>query len=139
MLLFFTFPDGKPGVGLFLLRAAVGVTAILQGRGYLAGRGTPTLWMWAMALLAMMSGALLLIGLLTKTASLLAMLESAGIALSWLPAPPFGLFDSKPSTIFVSIMAAAIMLVGPGAFSLDARLFGRREIIIPHATRSPKS
>jgi len=29
------------------------------------------------------------------------------------------------------ILAAAIALLGPGAFSLDARLFGRREIVIP--------
>jgi hypothetical protein len=29
--------------------------------------------------------------------------------------------------------------LGPGAFSLDARLFGRREIIIPPAPRRPES
>jgi hypothetical protein len=31
-------------------------------------------------------------------------------------------------------MAAATALLGPGAYSLDARLFGRREIIIPQAS-----
>jgi hypothetical protein len=31
-----------------------------------------------------------------------------------------------------------IALLGPGAFSIDARMFGRREILITHASRSPK-
>lgn len=36
------------------------------------------------------------------------------------------------SLVGVIILAAAIALLGPGAFSLDARLFGRREIVIPN-------
>jgi hypothetical protein len=32
-------------------------------------------------------------------------------------------------------MSLALVLLGPGAFSLDARLFGRREIIIPVGRR----
>jgi hypothetical protein len=35
------------------------------------------------------------------------------------------------------VMSIAITLLGPGAFSLDAHLFGRREIIIPGASRPP--
>jgi uncharacterized membrane protein YphA (DoxX/SURF4 family) len=31
----------------------------------------------------------------------------------------------------LAVISAALVLLGPGAFSLDARLFGRREIIIP--------
>jgi uncharacterized membrane protein YphA (DoxX/SURF4 family) len=42
------------------------------------------------------------------------------------------------STAFnLAAMSAALVLLGPGAFSLDARLFGRREIIIPEGRRSP--
>jgi hypothetical protein len=32
------------------------------------------------------------------------------------------------------VLAAAVLCLGPGAFSVDARLFGRREVIIPHSS-----
>jgi hypothetical protein len=38
----------------------------------------------------------------------------------------------------LAAISAALVLLGPGAFSLDARLFGRREIIIPEGRRSPR-
>jgi hypothetical protein len=38
----------------------------------------------------------------------------------------------------LAAISAALVLLGPGAFSLDARLFGRREIIFPEGRRSPR-
>jgi hypothetical protein len=43
------------------------------------------------------------------------------------------------SAALVALIAAALVLLGPGALSLDARWFGRREIIIPPAAPSAKS
>lgn len=40
------------------------------------------------------------------------------------------LFDTM-ETFFVIVIATVIFLVGPGAFSIDAKMFGRREIRIP--------
>jgi hypothetical protein len=48
------------------------------------------------------------------------------------------LFDSKLATINVIAIAAAIRLLGLGAFLLVALLFGRREIFVP-TPRSLKS
>ena len=55
-------------------------------------------------------------------------------AISALPLP-------AQSLAGVIILAAAIALLGPGAFSVDARLFGRREILIPNtlATKCHKT
>jgi hypothetical protein len=44
---------------------------------------------------------------------------------------------STGSLFGLMVLATAIALLGPGAFSIDSRLFGRREILIPHATREP--
>jgi uncharacterized membrane protein YphA (DoxX/SURF4 family) len=38
----------------------------------------------------------------------------------------------------LAAISAALVLLGPGAFSLDARLFGRREIIIPESRSSAR-
>jgi len=54
-----------------------------------------------------------------------------GVAVSLLPACPLSVFDSKEAIVFAIAVLFGIVVLGPGAFSLDARLFGRREIIIP--------
>ena len=38
---------------------------------------------------------------------------------------------SALAALNLAAISAALVLLGPGAFSVDARLFGRREIIIP--------
>jgi len=86
--------------------------------------------MW-IAALALASGAALVAGLLTPIAAALTGLGAVGIAFSFLPPPGADLADSRLVVILIAIVAVAIVCLGPGAFSVDARLFGRREIIIP--------
>ena len=72
-----------------------------------------------------------LAGLLTPLAAVLTRLCAGGLGLSWFPAPSPNLFADGLTVTFVVIVSLAIILVGPGAYSLDSYLFGRREIVIP--------
>ena len=134
--LFSTFPDGRPGMGLLLLRVAVGFAAVAAGVFYFSG---PSLGKGALGLVLVLSGTALAIGFLTPFAGGVAGLGFLGIALSWIPGPPWGLHDTRVVALGVVVTAVAIALLGPGAFSLDGRLFGRREIVIPPSSRRTPS
>jgi uncharacterized membrane protein YphA (DoxX/SURF4 family) len=122
-----------------MLRAAIGVTAAIQGAAYLTDPGSGSFETWLAGSIVIASGVSLLIGLLTPIAGVLMALATIGIARSWVPAAASNLFDTPLPAFLVVIIAAAITLLGPGAFSVDRRLFGRREIIIPHSPRMPRS
>jgi len=126
-------------MGLLLLRAAVGFAAIAEGVFYLSGPSNPSLAKWLAGVALIVSGAGLAAGFLTPVAGFLVGLCFAGIAFSWLPAPSWGMHDGLLVAYGVVITAAAIVLLGPGAFSLDGRLFGRREIVIPPPSHPPES
>jgi hypothetical protein len=127
--LFSTFPGGWPAVGLLLLRTAVGPTAILVGANYLGADLDPTVARLAAGVVGVASGASLLLGFLTPVSGAVVAIGSAAIALSWIPASARSV-GALP-VMFVTIVATAIVLLGPGALSIDSYLFGRREIIIP--------
>jgi uncharacterized membrane protein YphA (DoxX/SURF4 family) len=137
--LYSTFPGGNPGLGLLLLRAALGLTAAAQGVFYLSGPSNPSPGKWLLGLALIVSGMALAAGFFTPVAGLLLGLCFLGIALSWFPAPTWGLHDARLVACGMIITAIALALLGPGAFSLDGRLFGRREIVIPPSPRPPES
>ncbi len=93
--------------------------------------GGPTTWTWAAGLLAIATSACLLAGFLTPIAGSAAALGSLGLALSLLPLPPNEVLGAAPASWLVATMTAAVVLLGPGAYSVDSRLFGRREVVIP--------
>jgi uncharacterized membrane protein YphA (DoxX/SURF4 family) len=113
------------------LRVTVGVLALIQGGFYLSTKSEDIPGAWIALVVGVVAGAALLIGLLTPIAALLTGLGAIGTGLSLWPAPVPNLFDSALSVALIGIVTIAIIFLGPGAFSLDGRLFGRREIIIP--------
>jgi hypothetical protein len=80
------------------------------------------------AALAIITSLALIAGVMTPIAT--ALLCLGGLAatidpeiIGYMP-----LFESSVARIEFIVMSAALICLGPGAFSLDARLYGRREI-----------
>jgi len=81
-----------------------------------------------LATLSVICGLLLLAGLFNQLACGVAALIGIGAALPLhlpLLAVPW------TSALLTAVIAIAVLCLGPGAYSLDARRHGRREIIIP--------
>jgi uncharacterized membrane protein YphA (DoxX/SURF4 family) len=128
---FSTFPGSWPGAGLLLLRVVAGGAAGMQGAVYLSEFGGASAAALAAGVLTTAGGVLLVVGFLTPSAGVLAGLGTLFISASMGPVSPPPSLDTVTAS-FVLADAAALVLLGPGAISMDARLFGRREILIPH-------
>ncbi|XXF80135.1 hypothetical protein P2318_10400 [Myxococcaceae bacterium GXIMD 01537] len=111
--LFSMFPEGGPGAGLLLLRLSVALSLLLHPADGPLMRGVLALPAIGLCL-----------GLLTP-----AFAVACGL---------FSFYDfmftggsTLPEAGIEFLAASALALLGPGAHSLDARLFGRRVITLP--------
>jgi len=119
--LFSNFASGAPGLGLLLLRLAAGIG--LAADGVLALRGAPSFGLALLHVLTISIGLLLLVGLWTPIAgTMLAILALLHASLH---------LDNPWTCVLMGILGAALALLGPGAWSIDARLFGWKRIRIP--------
>jgi putative oxidoreductase len=118
--LFSIFPNGWPGGGLLILRLAASGVFFTQGA---AGLVPGALWESnAPATLGIAAGLLMLIGLWTPVVCLLATVAESWLVLGGGIAPQLAI-------LLLSISVAVAML-GPGSWSIDAVLFGRRRLDI---------
>ena len=129
--LFSAYPGGLAGIGLVLLRSVVGFTSAWQAVLFLASKDARTVVRVAGAL-AILTSIFLVTGFRTRLASLLVALGIAFISLRIPSLPTQDLFDRFSPALFAETMSMALVFLGPGAFSIDARLYGRKEIIIPY-------
>lgn len=118
--LFSTFARGWPGVGLLLLRVAAGSSLI--ARSILVLGNTPTFGTGFFQLFIATAGVLLIAGLWTPVgAAVMVLLELWRI---------ISRHGDPASDILLCVLALAIVLLGPGAWSVDAHLFGWKRIDI---------
>jgi len=115
--LFSSFADGWPGVGLLLQRI---LTASLLIRfGIFELTGTSYSPFMITQIIGPLAGILLLIGLWTPVVgTLIALIElwaAANVSNPWIP-------------IVLATLGGTVAMIGPGAWSIDARLFGRKHI-----------
>jgi hypothetical protein len=108
-----------PGVALVVLRSVVAITLIDETH-----RLSPLAWAHLLEVFVALVGLFLFLGLLTPCCA----------ALSCLPALAFLVANGVPNGLQLGmsvLTAASVVALGPGAYSLDARFFGRKLIKIP--------
>src|SRR5690242_15044208 len=115
------FPQGRPGVALLLLRISVAATLLVS----LAKRpdvSSAPLLVAAILVVCLISVSLS-VGFLTPLLSVIA--GVAAVANMFI-----GFNSANFICLFSIVNAVALALLGPGAYSVDARLFGRRAFVI---------
>jgi putative oxidoreductase len=124
---FTSFPSGWVAAALLVLRVVVGTTAMVEAALAVAGANSPLIVVTAA--LAALAGLALVLGFLTPIASALIAAEATTILL-FMKVVVLQLLNSRMALFEFVVMAAALAILGPGAASIDARLFGRREVAI---------
>ena len=120
--LFSTFADGAPGAGLLLLRLVTAAALIYSGISSIREEAAPLTV--ALQVISIAAAVLLLVGLFTPLVGVLAAAAKVWIAIS-----QFSSHSPDPwVTLAQAILAAALAMIGPGAWSIDARRFGRKHI-----------
>ena len=119
--LFSTFAQGWPGLGLLLMRSVLGMALIWRAVGRLSN--DPSTNVTVLSVLVIGAGLLLLMGLWTPAAAtLVAAIEL--LKIYWKLGDPW-------IYLLLATIAAAIAMVGPGFWSIDARLYGWKRIDPP--------
>lgn len=125
--LFSTFPNSWPGVGLLQLRLCLAIAVLYFG---IAGLSNPSgTIVFQQAFIAAAGAIFLIAGLWTPVMGTLVAVDEVWIAFSIYSFPG----DDAWIHTFLAVLAVSVAMLGPGAWSIDARLFGRKRFDIPRA------
>ena len=127
--LFSTFANGWPGAGILVLRLASAATLLYLA--VTAWQATPHLAPIAPQVIAAAAGIFLLAGLWTPVAGTLTAIVELWIS--------FSVGGDPTTSLVLAALGASLAMIGPGAWSCDARLFGRKRIETspPDSSRAP--
>jgi hypothetical protein len=119
--LYSTFAGGRPGIGLLLMRVVIGGVGFWHAGSKLAGDPP----MHALAAYGTLSVAavLLFVGLWTPIAGTVAALVAVSEILTT--------GEPRSGRLLAATIAGALTMLGPGRWSIDARLFGWKRIDPP--------
>ena len=116
--LFSMFPSGPPGIALLFLRVSVAFPVLLH---CYARRDAMAVMVLAIVFLLAIA---VIVGFVTPVVAFMVTAVQLG--------GPWDLGVSSTGFFTISILnALALMLLGPGAYSLDALRFGRRVVDLP--------
>ena len=128
--LYSTFAGGWPGAGLLLMRVVVG-SALVVRAGLRLWSDSPPMNVTIPAVLLIGAGTLLIVGLWTPIVG-----TSIGLIEFWKMLTVAG---DKWVWLLLGTAAAALAMLGPGLWSIDARLFGWKRIEAPPRKTSSHS
>jgi putative oxidoreductase len=132
--LFSAFPYGWPGFGLLLLRLGLGIALISFGiSSFFPAFGEPVAL--ARDSIEVAGAMFLILGLWTPVVGALIALNELWIALSLYASHP----DGHWNHVFLAVLTAGVAMLGPGAWSVDARLFGRKQFDLVDGSRGRKN
>lgn len=116
--LFSTFANGWPGFGLLIQRLVLGIALLYHGAVLL--KGVSAVEPIVPGLIGSVLGLFILAGLWTPAMGVLVAVVQVWIAFT-------GVGDESVAVILAAL-GATLAMIGPGAWSMDARLFGRKHI-----------
>jgi uncharacterized membrane protein YphA (DoxX/SURF4 family) len=117
--LFSMFPAGAPGIALLLLRLSVAAMLFIDPSGRVLWPAA--LWLSVVSLVAAIA---LAAGFLTPILALIC----GALKVYALIGTAHGI---APLIVLALLLSLAVAMLGPGAYSLDAKMFGRRVVLLP--------